>query len=208
MNDAIREAVKARQPAYPPEQSMSGINSYNFGCRVAGYSPGYCVCLNKIAAYERDGDLTSYPDCGKGIRNGDCPALAMRTEERTAGQAIYFIDRALLREEMNKQFAENAPSFRTTKSITTTKPTRAAPTTLKGTTDGIYPSKTSVFEPEDGYAAAINAAIAATPPAAAPAAVAAEPEETTKVAVPSPSTVKRPSLIEMAQMTMGKPKQE
>lgn len=196
MNDAIHEAVKARQPVYPPEQSMGGVNSYNFSCRTIGYSPGYCVCLNKIAAYERDGDLASYPDCGKAIRNKDCPALKMRTEERTAGHAIYFIDRALLREEMEKQFAATTPSFRPTKTeAPKTAPVKAS--VAKKVADHL----TTMPTPEiDGYAAAINAAIAATPAVEAPTPA---PAETAQTPDPVAVTTKRPSLMEMAQMTMG-----
>lgn len=193
MNDAIFEAVKARQPTYPPEQSMGGVNSYNFACRPVGYSPGYCVCLHKIAAYERDGDLTSYPECGKAIRNNDCPAKKMRAEERAAGHAIYFIDRALLREEMDRQFAASTPSFRPTK-VVATKQTTAKSTAAKQVSDHL----TTMPTPEiDGYAAAINAAISALPPE--------EPKQEPKVVVPSPSVAKAPSLVDMVRMQMGKP---
>lgn len=193
MIDAIQEAVKARQPVYPPEQSMGGINSYNFSCKPIGYSPGYCVCLHKIAAYERDGDLPSYPECGKAIRNADCPALKLRAEEREAGHAIYFIDRNLLREEMEKQFAQSNAAFRATRAaaVKSTKTTAAKPETLA-------PSTPVSFSGEgDGYAAAINAAISALP--------AEEEKEEPKVIVPSPSVAKAPSLVDMVRMQMGKP---
>ena len=196
MNDAVIEAVKARQPIYPPEQSMGGINSYNFGCKVAGYSPGYCVCLHKIAAYKRDGDLTSYPECGKAIRNDDCPAKVMQAEEVAAGKALYFIDRALLREEMDKAFAISTPSFRSTK-VAAAKPAPVQATAAKDVVNRL----TTMPTPEiDGYAAAINAAIAATP-----AEPATPPKEEPKVVVPSPSVAKPPSLVDMVRMQMGKP---
>jgi hypothetical protein len=198
MFDAIETAVRARQPIYPPEQSAGGINTFTVkGCKVVGHTPGYCVCLNKIKAYERDKALTSYPECERAISGKVCPALDMRREEQVAGQALYFIDRALLREEMDKAFASSSARFAPTKTVVTTKPTRAAPTTLKDTTEGIHPTA-SVFEPENGYAAAINAAIkeAATQPA--------EPIPEPKVVSPSPSPVKQGlSMVERTRLQMG-----
>lgn len=192
MNDDIHSAVRARQPDYPPEQSMGGINAFNFGCRPLGFSPGYCVCLNKIMAYERDGKLSAYPDCEKAIRNKDCPALGMRQEERVAGKALYFLDRNLLREEMDKHFKETMPALRPAKAPALTK---SAPKPAPAPATPVTP----LAGAEDGYAAAINAAIAEA---------ATEPpkQEAPKEAAPSPSAeIKRPSLMEMARAKMGKP---
>ena len=193
MNDSVIEAVKARQPDYPPEQSMGGVNTFSHGCLVVGYSPGYCVCLHKIAAFERDGDLKQYPECGKAISFSTCPALKMRAEEREAGKALYFIDRTLLREEMDKHFAATTPSFRPTKTeVPKTAPVKVS--AAKKVADHL----TTMPTPEiDGYAAAINAAITALP--------ADEPKEEPKVVVPSPSVAKAPSLVDMVRMQMGKP---
>lgn len=192
MMDAVNAAVLARQPDYPPEQSMGGINAYNFSCKPVGYSPGYCVCLHKIAAFERDSKLAAYPECEKNIRNKDCPALRMRAEERAAGKALYFIDRQLLREEMDKHFKEITPSYRAApKPLTTSRPAakKAEPTPA--------PSSNVIADmPDEGYAAAINAAIAQTS--------VEQPKEEPKVTAPSPSDSKRPSLIELARMQMGK----
>jgi hypothetical protein len=192
MNDDIHAAVRARQPDYPPEQSMAGYNSYSFGCKTVGFSPGYCVCLNKISAYERDGKLTTYPECEKAIRNKDCPALAMRQEERVAGKALYFLDRNILREEMDKHFKDAIPALR---------PSAKPATTLKSAPK---PAPTPASQPtplasaQDGYAAAINAAIAE-------AATEQPKQEEPKVAAPSPSEqIKRPSLLEMTRAKMGK----
>ena len=199
MFDSINEAVRSAQPDYPPEQSMAGINSFNFGCKPVGYSPGYCVCLHKLAAYERDQGLKSYPECEKAIRNKECPALAMRKEEREAGKALYFIDRNLLREEMNRRFADANAAFRPTKTpVPAPKTTTAAPATKPA--PKVKSDHRLMAMPEDGYAAAINAAIAETNTAPAP----ITPEEP-KAAAPSPSEQpKRPSLVEMARMQMGK----
>lgn len=189
--DAINQAVMARQPQYPPEQSMGGVNAYNFACKPIGYSPGYCVCLHKIAAYERDeGKLPSYPECEKAIRNNDCPALKMRAEERAAGKALYFLDRALLREEMDKHFAVSIPKHRADP-----KPFAGGRPAPKKTEPKV--ETPTIGLPDDGYAAAINAAIAES---------ATEPpkQEPTPTAPSASDQPKRPSMIELARMQMGK----
>jgi hypothetical protein len=194
MFDAIEAAVRDRQPTYPPEQSAAGINTFTVkGCKVVGHTPGYCVCLNKIKAYERDKALTSYPECERAISSKVCPALDMRREEQAAGKALYFIDRTLLREEMDKTFAASSASFRPSKAVpvTPSKPTPAAPKPKADTSPMSAPE-------EDGYAAAINAAIkeAATQPA--------EPIPEPKVVSPSPSPVKQGlSMVERTRLQMG-----
>lgn len=208
MFDTIESAVRDRQPTYPPEQSAAGINTFTVkGCKAVGHTPGYCVCLNKLKAFERDKALTSYPECERAISSRTCPAIAMRQEEQAAGKALYFIDRALLREEMDKAFAGVSARFTPTKTVVAIKPTRAEPTTLKGTTDGIDPvaaknvSDHRIMTPTpeiDGYAAAINAAIKE----AAQAATASTPEP--KVASPSPSPITSGlSMIERTRLQMG-----
>ena len=190
MNDDIHSAVRARQPDYPPAQSMGGINAYNFGCKPLGFSPGYCVCLNKIMAYERDGDLKTYPDCEKAIRNNDCPALAMRKEEQVAGKALYFLDRNILREEMDKHFKNTMPELR---------PAKAAPAVKAATAKQVEQHLTTMPTPEiDGYAAAINAAIAQA---------ATEQPKQEEPQAPAPSASEQPkrlSMVEMARLQMGK----
>lgn len=189
MIEGIEEAVRARQPDYPPDMSMAGTNSYSHACRVVGYSPGYCVCLHKIAAYERDGTVRGSPDCEKAISMKTCPASSLRQQEREAGKALFYVDRQLLREEMDKRFAAANASFAPTKTTpapkvtTVTKPQKPAPSVIKDTTDGIHPET-------NGYAAAINAAIKEAQQQSAP-----------KESVPSPS---RPSsLLDVARKHMG-----
>lgn len=193
--DAINQAVMARQPEYPPQQSMGGINAYNFACKPIGYSPGYCVCLHKIAAYERDdGKLASYPECEKAIRNNDCPALKMRAEEQAAGKALYFLDRNLLREEMDKHFSASIPKFRSDP-----KPFAGGrPAPKKAQTPQVAPQVTpQAALPEDGYAAAINAAIAES-------ATESPKEEPTPTAPSGTEEPKRMSMIDKARAQMGK----
>lgn len=191
MFDAIEAAVRDRQPTYPPEHSAGGINTFTVkGCKAVGFTPGYCVCLNKIKAFERDKALTSYPECERAISGRSCPALTMRQEEQTAGKALYFIDRALLREEMDKAFASSSTRFAPTKVVApASKPVAA-------TTRPVAPVSKPSFTEEDGYAAAINAAIKeAAQPAPVP-----EP----KVASPSPSPVNKGlSMVERTRLQMG-----
>lgn len=194
MNDDIHAACRARQGDLPPEYSMGGINAFSHGCKTVGFTPGYAVCLHKLAAFERDdGKLGSYPECEKAIRNRDCPAIAMRKEEQVAGKALYFIDRAILREEMDKHFKSQIPErtpAKTASKFVAAKTTAPAPAPK---------SDERLMTPieGDGYAAAINAAIAE-------ANVAQPVKEEPKVAAPSPSDQpKRPSLLEMARMKMG-----
>lgn len=196
MFDTIEAAVRDRQPTYPPEHSAGGINTFTVkGCKVVGHTPGYCVCLNKIKAFERDKALTSYPECERAISSRTCPAIAMRQEEQAAGKALYFIDRTLLREEMNKAFAGVSARFAPTKSAPASKPEPIKVTTAKNVSDHRIMTPTPEI---DGYAAAINAAIKE----AAQAATAPTPEP--KVASPSPSPVTPGlSMIERTRLQMG-----
>jgi hypothetical protein len=196
MFDTIEAAVRDRQPTYPPEHSAGGVNSYTVkGCKVVGHTPGYCVCLNKIKAFERDRALTSYPECERAISGKVCPALTMRAEEQAAGKALYFIDRALLREEMDKAFAGVSARFAPTKTVSpASKPNPASKPTV--TPPAKSDHRLMVPAETDGYAAAINAAIkeAAQP----------TPTPEPKVASPSPSPVNSGlSMIEKARLQMG-----
>lgn len=77
---------------YPINLSAGGINAYYVSdCESAGHRPSYCICLNKIGAYERGALKDS--DCITPIQNKICVALKMRKEEELAGKAIYFIHR-------------------------------------------------------------------------------------------------------------------
>ena len=194
MNDEIHAACRARQGDLSPEFSMGGINAFSHGCKTVGFTPGYAVCLHKMAAYERDGGLKAYPECEKAIRNKDCPAIAMRKEELVAGKALYFIDRNILREEMDKHFKAQVPDRTPAKAPSKFNTTKATPAPAPK----VESDNRLMAMPEgDGYAAAINAAIAE--------ANAATPvKEEPKVAAPSPSEQpKRPSLMELARMKMG-----
>lgn len=199
MLDFIEAAVRARQPDYPPDQSMAGSNTCVVACKPAGYTPGYCVCLHKIAAYERDKAIPSAPICEKEIRDKTCPAMDMQAQEQKAGKALFYVDRQLVREEMDRYYAELEAKNPYRRTATTPKKSLWEGTTVPKTESKpiVAPVKKQeqpAFEQEDGYAAAINAAIkdAATRP---------EP----KVEDPSPSSVKKGmSLLDIARAQMGK----
>lgn len=198
--DTLEQTVRDRQPSYPPEQSSAGTNTFTVkGCKAVGYTPGYCVCLHKLKAFERDKGLSSYPECERAIKDKACPAIGMRQEEQVAGQSLYYVDRTLLREEMDKTFAESARLARHKPApapVVKPEPIKAA------VAKRVEQSLTTMPTPEiDGYAAAINAAIKET--AVAPAPVESKPEP--KVDAPSPSSVpKGLSFLEIARLQMGK----
>lgn len=73
----------------PPEASRAGRNRYYHQCEPVGSSRHYGVCLFTLEAFERGQKLNETP-CVEAMRNGTCPALAMRKQERDAGQALYF----------------------------------------------------------------------------------------------------------------------
>ena len=196
MSDAINEAVLARQPVYPAAQSMSGTNTYTVGCKEAGFRAGYAVCLNKIAAFERDRNLSTYAACESAIKSKSCPALPMREQERLADKAMYYIDRRLMLEELDKQAQAQREAFAVQRTPVKkpahgeTSPTAATAAQQK---IAAKPLQSSTDE-DDGYAAAINAAIRETQ------ANAATPEPVEK---PEP-VVQKPgmSLLEIAKMHM------
>lgn len=148
------EAVLAIQPNHPPEASMGGNNTHCVYCDAVGWRPSYSVCLSKISAYEREGSLPSFPACNAAIKSKECLSLTMRSEERKAGVAIYFVDRDLLQAEMVSRFGEQIPSRPMAKTAKLSA-TQSTPTAK------VKPAqKTPVLIEENGYAAAINAAIA------------------------------------------------
>lgn len=81
--------------------SMGGINAFYFHCDTYQGRSNYAVCQHTIdAVLEERVQLRS--GCVDMIRNGTCPALAMRKREEEAGKALFFIDR---REQLAR-FAE------------------------------------------------------------------------------------------------------
>lgn len=73
----------------PPEASRAGINRYYHDCEPVGTSRHYGICLFTLEAFERGQELMETP-CVEAMKAGTCPALAMRQQERDAGQALFF----------------------------------------------------------------------------------------------------------------------
>ncbi len=203
MFDEVEQLVRSRQPDYPPEQSMSGTNTYAKHCEVVGWCPGYCVCLHKLDHYEREGSLKMYPECETGIRNKECQAINMRDMERAAGKSLFYVDRSLLREEMDKRFAEARVAIRkewggAASSPSPRRPAPVAKPVAPAVSKPAPVTKADALEQDDGgYAAAINAAIRETQQA--PVA-----EEKPAPKVESPSPVKGRTLLDIARSHIEK----
>lgn len=75
----------------PPEASRAGKNRYYHECEPVSSSRHYGVCLFTIEAFERGQQLNETP-CVEAMKAGTCPAMAMRQEERDAGEALYFVE--------------------------------------------------------------------------------------------------------------------
>jgi len=195
---------------YPPSASAGGINAYYLSdCEVVGHRPSYCVCLNKIKAYERDRTLRGL-QCENEIRDKVCPAIKLREKEREAGVALFFVNRLKLQafnDEQAKvardQFAVSKASGRKMSSLDSVKiPKSELPPPPKP------PKKEEHFlDQQAGYAAAINNAmreLEKPAPVAKP-----EPAEQSviKPAVQQAPTTVAPksgmSLLEMARMQLA-----
>ena len=112
-----QQLIIARQPVYPPAMSMAGRNTVSFHCVPVGYTPGYAVCLHKLAAYERDfNQLKCSPACERAIGLEQCEAKNMRTKENDAGKALFFVDRAEVMAEWDKETERLSPK-RGTKTV-------------------------------------------------------------------------------------------
>lgn len=180
---------------YPPNFSAGGINAYCLNdCEVIGHQTGYCICVNKIMAYERNGTLNGL-SCENEIGNGTCKAIKMRNEELAAGRAIYFVHREKFRAFMDQKAGQVAlrpekPSRRFD------NPKPAVPVIEAAISQPLRESKKSADE--DGYAAAINRAMQEQKP---------EPKPEPKPA-PAPETKPTPkagmTLLELARARMGK----
>lgn len=77
---------------HPVEASRGANNAYYFACDVIGQRPAYCICVNKVHAYDQ-GREDFWPDCVTALKRHTCPARAMLEEEEAAEKAIYFIKR-------------------------------------------------------------------------------------------------------------------
>lgn len=99
----------------PPSLSAnSRRNAYYHFCAQVGERRNFSACIARL-----EGRCT-LGDCKDPIRNGTCPAKAMREDELLKGQAIYFVERAnavkfvegvkQFASEQAERFAQQAPS--------------------------------------------------------------------------------------------------
>ena len=205
MLDQVEQRVRSAQPEYPPAKSAMGTNAHTVQCQCVGRQQSYAVCLNKIMAYERDKGLKSYVDCERAICDGECPALEMRQEEKDAGKALYYLDREMLRAAMDEHFAQSSymPSARARQPRPVSAFAAATVNAPSSPASKPKPASKSVAVPDlaqDGYAAAINAAIKEE-------SASKESAKTESESIATPTAQKKGlSLLEMARMQINKPK--
>lgn len=73
----------------PVTASMSGNNTIYHYCEQLERRSSYGLCLYTLKAYE-EGKLPLDNSCHTCIMSGQCPALALRQQERDAGRALFF----------------------------------------------------------------------------------------------------------------------
>ena len=143
---------------WPPSCSASGDNAYYLPtCEFVARSPAYASCLFKIAENQagRSEQHPSHRECCAPIEHGRCRALGMRQEEDLKGVALFYVPR----QKLASTALPNRPRFDValppmqTKSVMPPLPT--TPTAPQVT--AIKP--TVPVEPDNAYAAAINAAL-------------------------------------------------
>lgn len=154
--------------SFPPSASAGGENAYYLkGCDTVQRSPAYASCLFKIAEYFAGRHHEIYRDCNGAIEQKRCKAMEMKQEEELKGQALYFFPRKP--PQALTLSVEAAGEFGTR--ISNLTPSHLIPKEPK--TKGRFrdtvpksapkPAQTALdreLAQTDGYAAAINAAIA------------------------------------------------
>lgn len=147
---------------YPVTASASGRNAYHFRCEAVGHCAPYASCLKKIEDRKQGRLETIYATCSAEIGRRDCPAQAMRKEELAKGTAIYYLDRVKMREFYQGEDAALAPTVKPA-------PVWQPPSRQVWSTKSAEPVRASTHAPapppvapRNDFAAAINAAIAAT----------------------------------------------
>ncbi len=146
---------------YPPEMSESGSNAYYvFACSCVSYSTPYAACLNRIKKHS-EGTLSDiYEQCGVAIEQKSCEAKRMQNQEKISGRAMFYIDRADIRKQAD-EMAEIAESRMSKKYPDLSVKSEQAEIKHVPKQKPAEPIKKAVeVSVENGYAAAINAAIA------------------------------------------------
>lgn len=118
---------------FPPSASAGGDNAHLHTCaHYSGGSRHYAVCLKIVADCERRKIREADADCMSAFESGECPALAMRANERRKNQALYYVPRAKVQQSSTAAFT---PMVRT---VAPPPPVTRAP---GKTTDNIEPDR-------------------------------------------------------------------
>lgn len=173
---------------YLPHVSAGGNNAYYIDtCPVVGHRPSYASCLAKVEQRKAGRLPTAQSDCSASIGRCECPAQGMRQKELDAGQAMFFINRRKLNEFVAEREGR-AMGFHEARPPASPPATRPAPAPKK-----------PVFAPDEGYGAAINAALKKLPQAPVPVPVAAQPNPAPTVAQAKAGM----SLLELARLQLA-----
>lgn len=102
----------ARKQAFPVDASRGGDNAFYLPqCSTVQHRPGYCMCL-KLIEDRKDGRLSAtYAACSAAIGNKTCPALKLRKQEVTTGNALFYVPRAYIQEQNEIRDAEANEKF-------------------------------------------------------------------------------------------------
>lgn len=163
----INEPIQHEQ-SYPPSASAGGNNAYYLkGCEAVERSPSYAACLYKIGEIDAGRENVLHNDCAGAHRTGKCAARGMREQEQLHGSALYFFPRGapqatLLPFKVAGDFGVRITNLTDPALI----PPDPKPTGNRFSSRPLPPvKKADEFEitaggQDDGYAAAITAAVA------------------------------------------------
>lgn len=94
MTEAAQQPDEELALIFPPEKSMSGRNAEYHFCDYKQQQASYAVCLHTLLAIDEN-RLSSdrAPECQRAYCHAECVAAHKRSEERAAGQALYYKER-------------------------------------------------------------------------------------------------------------------
>jgi hypothetical protein len=104
---ATVEAKAATPEVYPIEMSGHGSNTHYIHCTQVGWAQNYAVCQHIIKTTKAGVIGKSMPECQRAICQGNCPAIKMLEEEKSAGHAIYYKPRERHWEDPSQKESEN-----------------------------------------------------------------------------------------------------
>lgn len=96
-SEAVQQPVVQPEGKAPLEASTWGKNAFYHHCRVTEQRRNFAACMNILLAIrdKRINEGSDYGGCVNAVKNGNCPAVAMRKEEIAAGHAIYYKERQI-----------------------------------------------------------------------------------------------------------------